>query len=55
MLKIRKWLGLYDLRKEAAKWIKKNMGAEYVEEFLKMYDDMNRGVPIGNLAETIAF
>lgn len=55
MLKIRKKLKLYDLRKEVAKWVKKNIGPEYVEEALQKYDDINRGYPIGNVAETIVF
>ena len=48
-------LGLYDLRKEGTKWVAKNMGEEYVEEFLAKYDDISRGVPIGGIAETIVF
>ena len=48
-------LGLYDLRKEGAKWVAKNMGEEYVEEFLANYDDMSRGVPIGGIVETMTF
>ena len=52
---IRIKLGLYNLRKEGAKWVAKNMGEEYVEEFLAKYDDINRGVPIGGIAETIVF
>ena len=31
------------------------MGEEYVEEFLSNYDNINRGVPIGGIAETIVF
>ena len=53
--KIRIKLGLYDLRKEGAKWVAKNMGEEYAEEFLARYDDINRGVPIGGLVETMTF
>lgn len=48
-------LGLYDLRKECAKWVAKHMGEEYVEEFLANYDDITRGVPIGGIVETVAF
>ena len=48
-------LGLYDLRKEGAKWVAKNMGEKYVEEFLAKYDNINRGIPIGGIAETIVF
>lgn len=52
---IRIKLGLYDLRKEGAKWVSKNLGEEYVEEFLSKYDDINRGIPIGGMAETMVF
>ena len=48
-------LGLYDLRKEGAKWVAKNMGEEYVEEFLANFDDMSRGVPIGGIVKTMTF
>ena len=52
---IRIKLGLYDLRKEGAKWVAKNIGEDYVEEFLAKYDDINRGIPIGGMEETIIF
>ena len=52
---IRIKLGLYDLRKEGAKWVAKNIGEDYVEEFLAKYDDINRGIPIGGMAETLVF
>ena len=52
---IRIKLGLYDFRKEGAKWVAKNIGEDYVEEFLAKYDDINKGVPIGGMVETIAF
>lgn len=52
---IRIRLGLYDLRKEGAKWVAKNIGEDYVEEFLAKYDDINRGIPIGGMAETAVF
>ena len=52
---IRIKLGLYDLRKEGAKWVAKNIGEDYVEEFLAKHDDINRGIPIGGLEETIVF
>ena len=52
---IRIKLGLYDLRKEGAKWVSENIGEEYVEEFLTNYDDINRGIPIGGIAETAVF
>lgn len=53
--KIRKKYGLYDLRSELAKWVEKNIGPEYVEEALEKYDNINRGIPIGGLAETMVF
>lgn len=52
---IRIKLGLYDLRKEGAKWVAKNLGENYVEEFLAKYDDINRGIPIGGMVETMIF
>lgn len=52
---IRIKLGLYNLKKEGAKWVAKNMGEKYAEEFLAKYDDINRGIPIGGIAEIIAF
>lgn len=53
--KLRIKLGLYDLRKEGAKWVARNIGKNYVEEFYQKYDDLNSGIPIGNMSETIAF
>lgn len=53
--KIRKKFGWYDLRKEGVKWVAKNLGKEYVEEFLDKYDKINRGIPIGGFAETAVF
>ena len=53
--KIKKILGLYDLRSEGAKWVKENLGAEYVDEFLEKYDNINRGIPIGGIYETAVF
>lgn len=53
--KLKKMLGLYDLRSEGAKWVKENLGAEYVEEFLEKYDNINRGIPIGGFYETAVF
>ncbi len=52
---IRIKLGLYDLRKEGAKWVAKNIGEDFVEEFLAKYDDINRGISIGNAIETAVF
>lgn len=45
----------YNLRSELAKWVKKNLGAEYVEEALEKYDKINSGIPIGGMAETVTF
>jgi len=53
--KIRKKFGWYDLRKEGTKWVAKNLGEEYVEEFLDKYDKINRGIPIGGFTETAVF
>ena len=53
--KIRKRFGWYDLRKEGAKWVEKNIGAELVQDFCEKYDNINRGIPIGGFAETAIF
>ena len=53
--KIRKKFGWYDLRKEGAKWVKKNIGEEYVNEFLEKHDKINSGIPIGGFYETAVF
>ena len=53
--RFRKKHRLYDLRKEVAAWVEKNIGAEYVEEALDKYDKINSGVSIGGFMETAAF
>ena len=53
--RFRKKHGLYDLRKEVAIWVEKNIGAEYVDEALEKYDKINSGVPIGGFQETVVF
>jgi hypothetical protein len=53
--RFRKKHGLYDLRKEVAAWVEKNIGAEYVDEALDKYDKLNSGVPIGGIQETAVF
>lgn len=53
--RFRKKHKLYDLRKEVAVWVEKNIGAEYVEEALDKYDKINSGVPIGGFQETAVF
>jgi len=45
----------YNLRSELAKWVERNIGSEYVDEALEKYDKINKGVPIGGMAETVAF
>lgn len=45
----------YNLRYELAKWVEKNIGAEYVAEALEKYDKINSGVPIGGIGETMVF
>ena len=53
--RIRKRFGWYNLQKEGAKWVEKNLGSEHVDEFNENYDKINSGVPIGNIFETIVF
>lgn len=45
----------YNLKSELAKWVEKNIGAEFVDEALDKYDKINSGIPIGGMAETVAF
>jgi hypothetical protein len=45
----------YDLRSELANWVERNIGSGYVNEALENYDKINSGVPIGGIAETVAF
>lgn len=53
--RFRKKHELYDLRKEVAVWVEKNISAEYVDEALDKYDKINSGVPIGGFQETAVF
>lgn len=53
--RFRKKHGMYDLRKEVAVWVEKNIGVEYVDEALDKYDKLNSGVPIGGFMETAVF
>ena len=48
-------LGLYDLRKDLARWVEKELGEQYVEEAMDKYDKINSGIPIGNFVETAVF
>lgn len=53
--RIRRKLGWHDLKKNGAKWVEKNIGPEYVEEFCEKYDKINQGIPIGGFIETAVF
>ena len=53
--KIRYKFGWYNLRYETSKWVKKNIGKEYIYETLDKYDKINKGISIGGLIETIIF
>lgn len=44
-----------NLRKYSKKWVAKNLGQEYVNEFLEKYDRLNSGMPIGGFVETAIF
>lgn len=52
---LRKKHKLKNLRKEVAAWVEKNIGPGYVDEALEKYDKINSGIPIGGIAETVAF
>ena len=55
LTKLLKKLRPYDLRSEGAKWVKENIGEEYVSDFLEKYDNICRGIPIGGFYETAVF
>lgn len=44
-----------NLRKDGAKWVRENIGEEYVDEFYEKYDKLNNGIPIGGFVETVVF
>ena len=44
-----------NLRKDGAKWVRENIGEEYVDEFYEKYDRLNNGMPIGGFVETAVF
>ena len=45
----------YNLKSELAKWVEKNLGAEFVDEAIDKYDKINSGISIGDFSETVAF
>ena len=45
----------YNFRSELANWVEKNIGPGYIDEALENYDKINSGIPIGGMAETVAF
>ena len=45
----------YNLKSELAKWVEKNLGAEFVDEAIDKYDKINSGISIGGFSETVAF
>ena len=56
--KIRRLLKLpnrRDFRTEAIKWVKQNMGDEYVQDFSDCYDTLNNGGTIGGFTTTATF
>ena len=55
MNRIRKKLHLYNLKNEGIKWVKLNLGEEYVDDFVEKYEKINRGIPIGGMYETMLF
>ena len=53
--KIKLFLGIYNLREEFQLYCTEQFGEEYVEEYLQKYDDINCGIPIGGMIETVMF
>jgi len=50
-----KIFGIYDLKEEGKKWVERELGKDYVNEFVVKYENINRGIPIGSYVETIIF
>ena len=44
-----------NLREKGIRYVRKNFGEQFVDEFKQKYDDINSGIPIGGLQETIVF
>lgn len=53
--KIRIKLGLYNLEEEGARWVAKNIGEQYIQEFRDKYETLCRGGAIGGFLETAVF
>lgn len=47
--------GKYDLKEVGKKWVEENLGKDYVEDFEEKYENINRGIPIGGMYETMLF
>ncbi len=50
-----KLFGIYDLQEEGRKWCIREFGEQYGDEFVEKYVNINRGIPIGGIFETIEF
>lgn len=50
-----KIFGIYDLKEECKKWVERELGEKYVDEFVEKYENINRGIPIGGYFETVLF
>lgn len=44
-----------DLREKGIRYVRKNFGEEYIQEFCEKYDSLRNGVPIGGYVETYIF
>lgn len=53
--KIRIKLGLYNLEEEGVKWVAKNLGSGYIQEFREKYETLASGRAIGGIIETALF
>lgn len=53
--KLRKFFRLYNLKSEGIKWVRQNLGEQYVCEFVEKYDSLQAGEPIGDFWETAVF
>ena len=50
-----KLFGIYDLKEEGRKWCIREFGEQYGDEYVEKYEAINKGIPIGDMYETMVF
>lgn len=44
--KIKRLLGIFNIRDECQKMVAKEYGVECVDDFIRLYDNINNGIPV---------